>query len=102
MVDFLLDGLVESPCNPSNSQESSPTTQFKNISSSVLSLLDGPTLTSIYDYWKYHLPVGKGKDSSKYSLIRPLFFYSFLKGTSFIKNFIFGCAASSLLCMSFL
>ena len=26
--------------------------QFKSISSSVLSLLYGPTLTSIYDYWK--------------------------------------------------
>ena len=26
----------------------------KSISSSVVSLLYGPTLTSIYDYWKYH------------------------------------------------
>ena len=26
----------------------------KSISFSVLSLLYGPTLTSIYDYWKYH------------------------------------------------
>ena len=33
-------------------QESSPTPQFKSISSSVLSLLYGPTLTSIHDYWK--------------------------------------------------
>ena len=30
------------------------TPQFKNISSSVLSLLYGPTLTSIHDYWKNH------------------------------------------------
>ena len=35
-----------------DSQESSPTPQFKSISSSVLSLLYGPTLTSIHDYWK--------------------------------------------------
>ena len=34
------------------SQESFPTPQFKNINSSPLSLLYGPTLTSIYDYWK--------------------------------------------------
>ena len=35
-------------------QESSPTPQFKNISSLVLSLLYGPTLTFIHDYWKNH------------------------------------------------
>ena len=34
--------------------ESSPTPQFKSINSSVLSLLYGPTLTSIHDYWKNH------------------------------------------------
>ena len=28
--------------------------QFKNISSLVLSLLYGPTLTCIHDYWKNH------------------------------------------------
>ena len=28
--------------------------QFKSINSSVLSLLNGPTLTSIHDYWKNH------------------------------------------------
>ena len=33
------------------SQESSPTLQFKSISSSVLSFLYGPTLTSIHDHW---------------------------------------------------
>jgi len=32
----------------------SPTPQFKNISSSVLSFLYSPTLTSIQDYWKNH------------------------------------------------
>ena len=31
-----------------------PTTQFKNINSSVLSFLYSPTLTSIHDHWKNH------------------------------------------------
>ena len=47
-------GLVGSPCSPRDSQESSPTPQFKSISSSVLSFLHSPTLTSIHDYWKNH------------------------------------------------
>ena len=49
-----LDGLVGSPCSPRDSQESSPTPQFKSINSSVLSFLYDPTLTSIHDYWKNH------------------------------------------------
>ena len=40
--------------NPRDSQESSPTPQFKSINSSALSLLYGPTFTSIHDYWKNH------------------------------------------------
>ena len=40
--------------SPRDSQESSPTPQFKSTSSSVHSLLNGPTLTSIHDYWKNH------------------------------------------------
>ena len=51
-TDFLQAGLVWSPCSPNDSQESSPTPQFKSINSSVLSFLYGPTLTSIHDYWK--------------------------------------------------
>ena len=43
-TDFLKDGLVGSSCSPRNSQESSPTPQFKNINSLALSLLYGPTL----------------------------------------------------------
>ena len=35
-------------------QAFSPGSQFKSISSLVLSLLYGPTLTSIHDYWKNH------------------------------------------------
>ena len=41
-------------CSPRDSQESSPTARFKSINSSVLSLLHGPTLTSIHVYWKKH------------------------------------------------
>ena len=43
---------VGSPCCPRDSQESSPTPQFKTINSSALSFLYSPTLTSIHDYWK--------------------------------------------------
>ena len=39
-----------SPCSPRDSQESSPTPQFKSINSSVLSFLHSPTLTSIQQY----------------------------------------------------
>ena len=56
-VDFLQDWLVWSPCSPrdpQDSQASSPAPQFKNINSSMLSLLYGPTLTTVHDYWKNH------------------------------------------------
>ena len=43
-----------SPCSPRDSQESSPTPQFKSINSLALSFLYSPTLTSIHDYWKNH------------------------------------------------
>ena len=43
-----------SPCSPRDSQESSPTPQFKSINSSVLGLLYGPTFKSIHDYWENH------------------------------------------------
>ena len=49
-----LDGLVGSPCSPRDSQESSPTQQFKSIDSSAFSFLHSRTLTSIHDYWKNH------------------------------------------------
>ena len=53
--DWLPLGLTAwSPCSPRDSWKSSPTPQFKSINSSVLSLLYGPTLTSIYDYQKNH------------------------------------------------
>ena len=53
-TDFLSDVLVGSPCSPRDSQESSPTPQFKSINSLVLRFLYGPTLTSMHDYWKNH------------------------------------------------
>ena len=40
------------PCSPRDSQEPSPTLQFKSINSLVPSFLYSPSLTSIHDYWK--------------------------------------------------
>ena len=48
-TDLLLDGMVGSPCSPRDSQESSPTKQFKSINSSALSFLYSETLTCIYE-----------------------------------------------------
>ena len=46
-TDFLWDWLVLSPCSPRDSQESSPTPQFKTNHFSVLIFLYGPTLSQI-------------------------------------------------------
>ena len=46
-ADLLQNGLVGSPCNPRDSQESSPTQQFKSINSLAFSFLYSPTLTFI-------------------------------------------------------
>ena len=51
---FPLGLTVWSPYSPRDSQEPSPTLQFKSINSSAFSLLYGPALTSIHDYWKNH------------------------------------------------
>ena len=53
--------MVGSPCNPKDSQESSPTPQFKGINSSALSFLYSPILTS-------NMTTGKTK-----ALSRPTF-----------------------------
>ena len=53
-TDFLYDWLAWFPCSPRDSQESSPTPQFKSINSSVLSFLYSPPLISIHEYWKNH------------------------------------------------
>ena len=52
-VDFLWYWLVWS-CSPRESQEYSPTPQFRSISSLVLSLMYGLSVTFIHDYWKNH------------------------------------------------
>ena len=41
-------------CCPRDSQESFPVPQFENINFLALSLLYGPALTSVNDYWKNH------------------------------------------------
>ena len=46
--------MVGSPCSPRDSQESSPSPQFKSINSLALSFLHSPTLTSIHDHRKNH------------------------------------------------
>ena len=53
-VDFPWDWLIWSTCYPSDSQESSPASQFESISSLALSLLYDLALISIHDYWKKH------------------------------------------------
>ena len=53
-ADLLQNRLVGSPCSPRDSQESSPTPQFKSINSSALSFLHSPTLTPIHDHRKNH------------------------------------------------
>ena len=55
-ADLKQNGLVGSPCSPRDSQESSPTPQFKSINSSALSFPHSPTLTSIHDHWENHSP----------------------------------------------
>ena len=51
---FPYDWFVWVPCSPRDSQDSSPTPQFKSIRFSELSFLYSPTLTSIHDYGKNH------------------------------------------------
>ena len=51
LISFRMDfGWICS--SPRDSQESSPTPQFKSINSLALNFLYSPTLTSIHDYWK--------------------------------------------------
>ena len=52
LISFRIDWF--DPCCPKDSQESSPASQCKRISSLVLGLLYGPTLTPIHDYRKNH------------------------------------------------
>ena len=47
-ADLLQNGLVGSPCSPGDSQETSPTPQFKDINSLALSFLYSKTLSHPY------------------------------------------------------
>ena len=63
-TDFLLEGLVGSPCCPIDAQESSPRKQFKSVNSLVLSFLYSPnwypyTATRITIALTRHTFVGK-------------------------------------------
>ena len=49
LISFKIDWF-DLPGSPRDSQESSPTPQFKSISSSALSFFYNPTVTSIHDY----------------------------------------------------
>ena len=89
-----LDGIVGSPCSLKDSQESSPTPQFKSITSSALSFLYSPTLTSIHDHWKNHsldnliilsLPIHG----------RRMFFHLFISLISFSMFYIVHCTSLS-------
>ena len=51
-IDFLYGWLIWTSCSPRDSQESSPTPQFKSINYSAHSFLYGSALTSIHDYEK--------------------------------------------------
>ena len=53
LISFRMD-LLDPLAVQGDSQESSPTPQFKSINSLMLSSLHCPTLTSISDYWKNH------------------------------------------------
>ena len=54
LISFRVDWL-DLLASPRDSQESSPTPQFKRINSSALSFLHSPTLTSIHDHRKDHI-----------------------------------------------
>ena len=68
----LQNGLVGSPCSLRDSQESSPTPQFKSINSLALSLLHSPTLTSRHNHrscWiSTPLKIIKGREQARVTL----------------------------------
>ena len=51
---FPLELTGGSPCSTRDSQESSPTPQFKSINSLVVNFLYSPTLSTIHDCWISH------------------------------------------------
>ena len=53
LISFRMDWF-DLPCSPRGSQESSLVPQLESVNFLALSLLYGPTLTSIHDCWKNH------------------------------------------------
>ena len=53
LISFRMDWL-DLLAIPRDSQESSPTPQFKSINSSAISIFYSSTLTVIHDYWENH------------------------------------------------
>ena len=88
-VDILLDWQVWAPCSPRDSQESSPALQFEGIHFSALSLLFGPNLTSLHDYWKKTLLRPCGPLSAKWYLCLLIGHLDFLQGASVTNNVLF-------------
>ena len=83
-----------SPCSARDPQESSPAPQFKSINSSVLSLLHGPTLTLVQDYWKSH--------SSDYiDLCQQSDVFAFCHSFPFKKQRSFNFMAAVTICSDF-
>ena len=54
LISFRIDWFDLLAVQGTDSEEASPTPQFKSISSLVLNFLYSPALTSIHDYWKNH------------------------------------------------
>jgi hypothetical protein len=54
LISFRTDWFYLLAACARDSQGPSPAPQFENINSLALSLLYGPTLTSMHDYWKNH------------------------------------------------
>ena len=73
-TDFLEDWLVESPCSPRDSQESSPTPQFKSINSLVLSFLYSSTL---HPYMTTGKTIALTRRTFAGKVMSLLFFFSF-------------------------
>ena len=80
-ADLLQNGLVGSPCSPRDSQESSPTPQFKSINSSALSLLHSAikrnAFESVLMRWMNLEPIIQSevsqKEKDKYNILMHIY-----------------------------
>ena len=75
---------IWSPCCPTDSQESSPTSQFKTINSLVLSLLYGLTLTSVHKSIALTIWTFVGKAMSLLFNVLSRFIIAFLPRSKFL------------------